>query len=148
MPYSLRDVVLHVADPDDRMLSLRPMRSETPLGHNVRLMQVAKSEADYIIELCDPQRLRHPPSRQLVVRYAFLRQQTLPDSANPYEFDQDGRLNAAVAMSRLVHPTAIGFEHSARLILDDNGGIAEALPGHIKAWPRSPTSREPTPGTG
>jgi hypothetical protein len=132
MSYRVRDVVLHVADPDDRMLSLRPTRADTLLGHDVRLTQVEKSASNYIIELCNPHRLRRAPSRLLVVRYAFVREQSLPYSANPFEFDADGRLNAAMAISRLVHPTAIGFEHSARLILNDAGGIAEALPGHIK----------------
>lgn len=132
MPYRVVDVVLHTPEPTEEMLTVRPIEEEVCLGNEVRIAPVVNAVSREILALCNPHRLKSPPAETSVVRYGFIRGTELSDKANPYAFDGDGRLTATLAVSRLVHPTSIGFGNSARLILDDDDNILEAVPGHIK----------------
>jgi hypothetical protein len=132
MPQRVIDVVLHTADWDDRMSSSPPLSREVSLAGDVSVSPIFPSVSAAVFDLCNPHRFRTAPIGRPKVQYAFVRGMHLEDDANSYAFDHDGRLNTALALSRLVRPTAIGFENSARLILDEGGEIIEALPGHIK----------------
>jgi hypothetical protein len=63
-------------------------------------------------------------------RYAFVR--AFPDEFEQARFDDDERLQIAIGLSRLVHPTSIGLEESAQVwgSIDDPTGIT-VTPGPI-----------------
>jgi hypothetical protein len=75
----------------------------------------------------------HPPGenfdaiRQYGFPYAFIRNPAPIDPKNAYDFDPDARLLAAIALSRLVHPTFVGF-HTAARILRLHGGDRQIVP--------------------
>jgi len=101
------------------------------LGHDVMITPVSVEAARYIADMCEPHRLRTPPHDMTdPVRFAFIRQS---GDSMPSQFDSDGRLVAALAVSRLVQPHSTGFELSARLTCTDGlDSIVEAVTGPFK----------------
>src|SRR5713226_1126645 len=69
---------------------------------------------------CEPQMLGViMPVRQYAQMYAYVRE--LAIDADIYRWDEDHRLSRCVAMSRLVHPTTIGFRYAGRVRQNEKG---------------------------
>lgn len=62
---------------------------------------------------------RWQPTRQFGAYYAIVC--TNPSRPDELEWDPDRRILRTIALSRLVHPTAIGLEYAARLKFDEVG---------------------------
>ncbi len=72
------------------------------------------------MDVCEPKMLGvMTPTRQYAQMYAFVRE--LTGDANVYGWDEDHRLSGCVAMSRLVHPTTVGFRYSGRVRQSEKG---------------------------
>jgi hypothetical protein len=125
------DIVLCRPNVERVDLRARMLAEEVNLGYDVVVGPVPKALARGVSELCDPHRLRVAPGdARPPVRYGFRR--NLPDGTNVAAFDVDGRLTAAIALSRLSNPTSVGFEWSARVSSTVDDPIHEATPGFIK----------------
>jgi len=68
--------------------------------------------------------------RQYDQLHTFLRE-PVPEGAT-YAWDFDQRLRSCLALSRLVHPTSVSLEYSARIFYDDRGRVKEVCPGPVK----------------
>ena len=62
--------------------------------------------------------------------YAFVRESSDPDGT--YDWDNDHRLEATVAISKLVHPTSAGLVYAARLRFADSGALDEIYPAVVR----------------
>ncbi len=57
----------------------------------------------------------YSPFRQYTGAYAFIRTNPPPPKSDEGDFDPDTRLQNAIALSRLVHPTSVCLDHSVRI---------------------------------
>lgn len=82
-----------------------------------------------LLEACEPRGLDwEPPAKSFGVNYAFFRR----DAPDPYfSFDPDRRLWQSVQLSRLVHPTSVGFAKAGRLTLDSDGKVKRFAPSRL-----------------
>lgn len=64
--------------------------------------------------------------------YCYVRK--LPDTAElrPHCWDQDYRLSNCVGVSRLIHPTTVGFRYAARIRHDDAPESVNIVPAEIR----------------
>ena len=109
----------------------RPLNRQIDLGEGVSVAPVLRSVADYVFRLCDPHGLTTAPTRTFQALYSFIKDDDADETA--YAWDSGRRIEMAVALSRLVHPTTIGFEYSARLFLNDaQTDVDEAVVGPFK----------------
>ena len=60
-----------------------------------------------------------------------------------YGWDPDGRLQQCIALSRLVRPTSIGFDYSARIIGTLNGERSMIKPGPVRGFGAHAWTPEP-----
>jgi len=72
-----------------------------------------------ILNACEPPGENYRRGRDYYVPYAFWRIYKDLAATSRFDFDPDNRLFAAVALSRLVHPTTIGTYYSARVRMDN-----------------------------
>ncbi len=84
------------------------------LTDDILLGPVDGDLAGRIADACYPRGENFEPTRVYGFPYAFIHDPAAV-SDNELAFDPKNRLFAAVALSRLVHPTSVGFEQSARL---------------------------------
>jgi hypothetical protein len=82
-----------------------------------------------VFTACRPRGQSFDPVPQFGQLYALWND----DPADPSEFswDPDQSLATAVALSRLIHPTSIGFEYSARVIFGSDNRIKQIIPGPV-----------------
>jgi hypothetical protein len=110
-----------------------PLNVEVTLGQGDSIAPILPNVADYVFDLCSPHALKSEPVRQYNALYAFIRGDDANESG--LKWDRDEHIQTAIALSRLAHPTSIGFEDSARLFLSVDGtDVHEAVPGPIKGF--------------
>jgi len=89
--------------------------------------------AKYVFDLCSPHALKTDPVQQFDALYAFVRGEDSDDYG--LTWDTGEYIQTAIALSRLAHPTSIGFEDSARLFLTADGkDVHEGVPGPVKGF--------------
>lgn len=74
-----------------------------------------------IMDACEPRGEEYRPVRQWGSPYGFFRRPAKPPESEGLSLDPDSLLYVCIALSRLVHPTAIGFEYAARVRVWVNG---------------------------
>jgi hypothetical protein len=85
--------------------------------------------AKAVMDTCEPKTLGVPiPVRQYAQMYAYVRE--LEPNADVVRWDEDHRLSSLVAMSRLVHPTTVGFRYAGRVRQD--GKHLSIVPADIR----------------
>lgn len=79
-----------------------------------------------IMDACEPRGLAFRPTRQFGDYYAVVR----TNARNPSEphWDPDQKIRRAIAVSRLVHPTVLGYDYAARLVFRDDGKLRRVVP--------------------
>ena len=128
--FHIRDVIVCASSGDD--IPLEEFRAHPPvgkmwrkdfenavdevdLGDGIKLMQFEHSEE--IFDACGPSGPNFNPVRQFGEQYSFVRER---DSAEVEEslfgFDEDGRLQHALCLSRLVRDNGFSFQYGARVI--------------------------------
>ncbi len=77
------------------------------------------------------------------IPYAFVRSNPPDDGLGGRGWDPDERITRAVALSRLVWPNSVWFEHTARIELDGAGELRAVRPivARRKAYVADPTAR-------
>jgi hypothetical protein len=73
--------------------------------------------SDLVFDACAPAGMNFRPARQYGMRYAFCRR-VQPERANYYEWDSQLWLGRTVFLSRLIRPTTIATDLSARLYFE------------------------------
>jgi len=91
------------------------------------IAQVDHSFCERILDACDPRGENFKPVRQFGCSYAFYRANAPAEEGLLYRFDPDSLLYHCVALSRIVHPTSVGFTSAAR-ILDWPNGDPQIIP--------------------
>jgi len=97
------------------------------LGRDVQLQSLPQQHVDLVMNACEPRGYNFQPIRPYSDLYTFVRMNP-PDE---HEWDSDRRLQECVAISRLVRPTSISFEYSARVTLTSEGGLHSVMPGPV-----------------
>lgn len=119
--------------PIDTRTKQPPLSVEVDLGYGVSIAPILPTVAHYVFDLCSPHRLKTRPGRQFGALYAFIRPADSDDSG--LKWDPGEYIQTAIALSRIAHPTSIGFEDAARLVMTADGtDIHEALPGPIQGF--------------
>jgi len=116
------------AQKDDK--STRPVVEFSPprqIDGDLWIAQVDHAFCKRVLDACDPAGENFKPVRQFGCSYAFYRSNAPTANGQLYHFDPDSALYQCVALSRIVHPTAVGFESAAR-ILDWPGGAPQIIP--------------------
>jgi len=124
------DVVLarHAHDvaasiPDD----LRIYRDQrVNIASNTWVGRLEHEHARCIMDACEPRAFPEQATRQFGYYYAIVRESP-PSHENLY-FDPDQRLRRVIALSRLIHPTPLGYAYSARVWCKDDGTLDEIRP--------------------
>ena len=101
------------------------------LTESIRLDLLEQDTTDKVMDACEPSgiwRVRRPV-RQFTQLYTFIRQPV--PAGGRYNWDEDDQLQSCIALSRLVHPTSISLEYSARVFHDWEGKIVEVCPGPV-----------------
>jgi len=145
------DVVLHInggmfRDDAMRLLETSPhVKDRIEMGQGHWMGQLDADLARAVMDTCEPKVLGIPAAvRQYAQMYAYGRD--LPPDAEIHRWDDDHRLSRLVAMSRLIHPTTVGFRYAARVRQSDQTlaivpaelyGIspdAHLSPSHTRDW--------------
>jgi len=101
-------------------------------------LRIGRSDGDIaekIMDACESRGLNFKPTRQFGMRYIFKRVRPPTQNEgkeNVYQWDPDGLIRKAVAISRLIYPTPIGFEYSARASFKKGQNEIESIiPGPV-----------------
>lgn len=123
------DIVFVRASGESRSDDLPPpAKQQTQLFPNIYLGRHTNELWEAVWKGCIPPGYNFEPTRWLVQRYALWN--TSPARPSECNFDPNQRLATAVALSRLVHPTSIGFKYSARVTYKSNK-IGMIVPGPV-----------------
>jgi hypothetical protein len=129
-----RDVVVHT---NVNTFSNLRFQSEPPLPDHFQLgsdLWIGKIEAEasrIIFDLNEPSyHGTQTPVIQFAQLYSFVSE--TPGDANPYEWDQNSRLQNCVAISRLLVPTSVSFRYAGRIRYNTNHNIADISPANIR----------------
>jgi hypothetical protein len=96
----------------DAPIEIAPSICIGDIGHDL-------SEA--VLDACDPSGENFKPHRQFGAPYGFYRTVLSASVKEGLTFDPDNQLCKCIALSRLIHPTSIGFRYSARIRTWKNG---------------------------
>jgi len=126
-----QDVLIHTHALSDRERGLLeaspPPRARIDLSDQIWIGPLSDQIAQSVIEECDKRWFGPIPharlSRQL---YSYVRELSLPNEN--WLWDHDHILEAAVAHSRLIHPTSAGLLCAARIALSMSGDIERIYP--------------------
>lgn len=111
------------------MCAPRPARTETQLYGGVRIGLQSNELWKAVFTACRPRGDSFDPVPQFGQLYALWNDN--PADPSEFNWDPDQSLATAVALSRLIHPTSIGFEYSARLISGPDNHIKQIIPGPV-----------------
>jgi hypothetical protein len=139
---SFKEVIIHV---NQGLFTAAPgqVQSHPPvvdyrLSDDLEITRLDNDLANKIMELCEPNCYGiYRPVRQFAQLYSFVR--TGPPSETVFNLKSDGRLEMCIALSRLIHPTSVGFAFHVQLNLGSKGELTESIPifsdGHATgAW--------------
>jgi hypothetical protein len=131
------------------LASFPPAKDRIEMGRGLWLGRLDADLAKALMDTCEPKVLGVPaPVRQYAQMYAYVRE--LHPSAELHRWDDDHRLSRLVAMSRLIHPTTVGFRYAGRVRQTDDGlaivpaqvlGISPDVylsPSHTRDWLTAP----------
>jgi hypothetical protein len=133
------DVVIHTTGavqgvPWALVESQPPVSDRIELGNGVWVGKIGSELAQKTMDACDPPGfVHHPPTRQYGELYSYVRERIMPLSES-FGWDEDQRVQTCVALSRLVHPTTLSLEYSARIVLRLDGGVDEIIPGPVMGF--------------
>lgn len=98
--------------------SMRPVvefLSPRQIHGDIWIAQIDHALCEALLDACEPRGENFKPVRQSGCAYAFYRENAPAGPAQQNRFDADGALYKCLALSRLVHPTSVGFENAARI---------------------------------
>lgn len=134
---TVKDVVVVTNDvlaglPHDRIPLRNSFRLPFHLGRDISIEEIEGPLLEHILDACEPAGWNFRPVRQFGQLYSFVRNNP-PDVESPV-WDKDRELQKCIALSRLVKPTSVGFEYSARVVSDANGEAVKVIPGAVAGF--------------
>ncbi len=117
------------AGTNGEMSPSQPIRTGTQLYKGVQIGRQSNELWKAVLTACRPPGCSFTPRLQFGQRYAFWNDN--PAKPSEFNWDPDQSLATAVALSRLIHPTSIGFEYSARVIFSPDNRIKQIIPGPV-----------------
>jgi hypothetical protein len=134
---SFREVIIHT---NGGLFSAPPgtVQAQPPvvdyrLAEDLEIKRLDHEITNKVMELCEPNFYGlDRPTRQFAQLYSFVR------SGSPSERiwgQRDNRLYTCIALSRLVHPTSVGFIYHAQLNLGLNGKLTQCIPISLEGHP-------------
>lgn len=81
----------------------------------VTIEPVDSEFANAVMDACERRGENFQPYRQWGSPYGFFRRPTRKEESKGLSLDPDSLLYVCIALSRLVHPTAVGFEYASRI---------------------------------
>ncbi len=113
-----RDVVIHTNAPifgnEEQVSKFPPVNERIHLSDQIWIGRLDLEAAKAIMDTCEPKALGVTvPVRQFAHLYAFVRE--IPAHADIHRWDHDNELTAVIGLSRLIHPTSVGFDYAARI---------------------------------
>lgn len=147
---SIHDVVVHTnhntfAFPNSQLLKANPPPDPFDLGNDLWIGKIDADAARIVLDLGEPNYHGTPkPVIQYAQLYSFVREKDR--LAAPYQWDEDARLQACVAVSRLIQPTTVSLRYAARIRYNPDS-IADISPANIRGvgtdtFPASPPERD------
>jgi hypothetical protein len=129
-----RDVAIHtnsgIFGNEEETRKFPPIQQRIDLSKDIWLGRLDSETARLVMDTCEPRVFGAPlPVRQFAQLYSFVRE--LPEQADLYRWDDDNELTAVVGLSRLIHPTFIGFAYAARVGYEADG-VKQIFPAQIK----------------
>src|SRR5262249_49214217 len=101
------------------------------LGYDLRIGTIASEAAKIIFDLGEPNYYgTSKPVLQFGQLYSFIRDKAV--TAPAYSWDEDSRLLACVALSRIIHPTSVSLRYAGRIRYDSDSCISDISPAYIK----------------
>ncbi|SRR6266705_496773 len=134
---SFREVIIHTnqgifSAPFGTVQSQPPI-ADYRLAEDLEIKRLDHEITNKVMELCEPNCYGlYRPTRQFAQLYSFVR------SGSPSERiwgQPDNRLYTCIALSRLVHPTSVGFMYHAQLNLGPNGELTQCIPIFLEGHP-------------
>lgn len=129
-----RDVVIHTnanTFSNPRFQTEQPLPDHFQVASDIWIGKIEGETAKVVMELNEPSYHRTPrPVMQFAQLYSFVRE--TPGSGSPYQWDEDGKLQNCIAMSRLLFPTSISFRYAGRVRYNNNDSVADISPANIR----------------
>jgi len=110
------------------------IRQPIDLGGQLWLGRLDQTLTGQILDACEPRGLNYQVNRAWGVMYALYRTDAPRQPGSLYQWDPDHRLSLAMRMSRLVHPTSLAYEFSARVVENEGSPDRIIAPSYIKGW--------------
>jgi len=111
------DVVIHtntgIFGKEEEIERFPPIKQRIDLSEHMWVGKLEGKLAAIIMDTCEPKAVGMPsPVRQFGQLYSFVREPVYDDM---HRWDRDNVLASVVGLSRLIHPTSVGFYYAARL---------------------------------
>src|SRR5258708_28849322 len=134
---SFREVIIHtnggIFSAPPGTVQAQPPIVDYRLAEDLEIKRLDHEITTKVMELCEPNFYGlDRPTRQFGQLYSFVR------SGSPSERiwgQRDNRLYTCIALSRLVHPTSVGFIYHAQLNLGLNGKLTQCIPISLEGHP-------------
>jgi len=128
-----RDIVIHtnsgIFGREEELKASPPIQQWVELSECMSLGRLEQGLAKAIMDTCEPKALGISPQfRQYAQLYSFVHE--LSGDVDIHRWDHDNELTAVIGLSRLVHPTAVGFAYAARVGYESEG-MKEIFPAQI-----------------
>lgn len=147
----VRDIVIHtnhnIFPLPNQILEANPLPPDPfQLGNDLWIGKIDAEAAKIVLDLGEPSYHGTPkPVIQYAQLYSFVREKD--GFADPYQWDEDSRLQVCVAISRLVLPTTVSLRYVGRIRYNSDSSIADISPANIKGvgidtFPASPPQRD------
>lgn len=129
MSQSVYNVVIHTNEGiyDKTELETNPpVKSKILIVPDLWIEKLNTSEADKIMDACQPQGFNYSEKRQYAQMYSIVR-----CVSDDQKWDSDDVLQTVIALSRIIHPTTISYEYSAIVTRDTQENIIRVVPGPV-----------------
>ena len=137
-----QDILLHLntaaLSAQELVRQFPPVQERRSISDEVWVGRLDNALAKTVLDLCEPRSIGiGTPPRQYGHLYAFVRD--VAEESAVWRWDEDHRLSPVVALSRLIHPTTLGYRYAARIRLDERGETVQDYPAEIsgigrEAW--------------
>jgi len=121
----------YMDSPADIRASEKPFRDCLPLDDAVAFHRLEHPLSEAIMDACEPREL---DTQRRVRQYAQLVSLVRQSPPEPHQddWDPDRRIYKALGVSRLVQPTPVGLEYTARVRARPDGTAKQIVPGPVQ----------------
>src|SRR5262245_59869953 len=117
---------------DGEMGTPKSARTEREVYGSIRIGLQSDELWKEVRTACKPKGYSFDPTDFIGQLYALWNDN--PDDPTGLVWDPDRSLETVLVLSRLIHPTRIGFEYSARIVFHNNNSIKEIIPGPVSGF--------------